>query len=223
MYKKFIIPTILLLAVLGGVIFLRPRLMSFDYSLQPVVTLAGVNVSPNEFLASHIYGITAEFADTRNFAPGRHDVALQLNNGSRNQRATGVLYVITPVEYIELEFAQPPRNFVPLDFIENAEIIQNIDVDLQFLQEPSHSPPIGETDVHIVLNGATTRSAINVVDTTPPTADIVHREVPKGDLLIASDFLENVFDASPIILLDFVTPPGDLIVGQHTLSVIVKD
>lgn len=223
MYKKFIVLVIVLLAFLGGGILLWPRLMSFDYNLQPVVTFAGVSVSPSDFLVPGTRIIAAEFADTRNFMPGRHDVALRLSNGSRSQRTTGVLYVIEPVDYIELEIAQSPRNFVPLDFIKNAEIIQNINVDLQFLQEPSLQPPIGESDVHIVLNGATVRSAINVVDTTPPTATVVNRIVPKGDVLIASDFLENVYDASPIILLDFVTPPDNLPIGQHVLPVIVKD
>jgi len=227
MYKKFVIPTAVILVVLvaAGIMVLRPRHTSFEYSLQPVVILAGGNVRPHNFIAPLYYmdGITAELVEPRTFASGRHEVALQLNNGDRNQRATGVLYVLTPVDYIELEFAGPPRNFAPLDFIDNAELVQGIDVELQFLQEPPSALPIGQTDVHIMLNGTTVHSAINVVDTTPPTADIVNRQIPKGDPLLASDFLTNVYDASPITLMDFVSPPGYLSVGTHVLPVMVKD
>ena len=224
MYKKLIVAAVLLIAIAGGVWFLRPMLLSFDYGLQHVVILAGGSVDPHNFIApnGNAYDITAEFADTRTFTPGRHEVALQLNNGHRNQRATAVLYVLAPVDYIELEFAQP-RHFAPMDFIANADIVRGIDVDLQFLQQPSTQPPIGQTDVHIMLNGVTAHTTINVVDTKPPTADIVNREIPKGDPLLATNFLTNVYDSSPITLLDFVTPPGELSVGTHVLPIMVKD
>lgn len=225
MYKKLIIPAVLLIVLLAGGMLLRGRLMTFDYSLQHVVTLSGESVSPDKFLAPvyYMYGITAEFAGTNEFAPGRQEIALQLTNGSRNRRTTGVLYVLTPVEYIKLEYAQPLRNFVPLDFIGNAELVRDMSVPLQFAQLLPTQPPVGQAPIEIMLNGITVRSAINVVDTTPPTADIVNREVLKGEPLLAASFLTNVFDASPIVQLEFVNAPGILPVGIHELPIIVKD
>ena len=222
MYKKFIVAAVVLLALLGGGMVLRARLASFEYSLQPMVTLLGGNVSPGQFLSYYMYGITAEFAGTRTFGPGRHDVPLQLTRGSSSQRATGTLYVLAPVDYIQLEFTQP-GNFTPLDFIYNAELVRGMNLDLQFLQDPPPRPPVGTADVHIMLNGVTVHSTINVVDTTPPTADTVNREMLKGDPLYAGNFLANVYDASPITLIDFVTPPGVLPVGERVLPIIVKD
>ncbi len=64
--------------------------------------------------------------------------------------------------------------------------------------------------------------ALNVVDTTPPSAKAVSRDIRIGTVLSAGDFVENIDDCSPVNA-DFVNVPDFTEVGGQTVYVALTD
>lgn len=104
------------------------------------------------------------------------------------------------------------------DFVENDNLNINILSDLSKLDI---SQPTVHT-IEIEVDGRVLKSNIEVVDTTPPYATAIDKEVWKGDSISPIDFLENISDISAV-RVSFGNEPDFESPGTREISVIVED
>ena len=216
------------LIILGGILLWDTFLNRFDYSLQPVLTIAGNEVEPRDFITLNedAESISIDFANRQNdLQPGRHEIDLRLSRRLRRENITAVLYILKPFEYVHVEFAQSGQTLTPLDFIANADIIRDEPFSLDFvnsLSEPE-SLPLGEIPIELVLNNRIFfRSIVSVADRTPPRAVINNRMLPMGEEITPDIFIEEIIDASPYTV-SFINEPDIFRQGEQILEIEIVD
>jgi len=185
---------------------------TFDYTLQPVVILEGQNVSPDDFLypTEEMAGVTAVFNEP-GFEPfvGLQFVPMTLSSRMRTLESAAALYVLTPIDYFEHEFAEEGAILRPVEFLKNPEIAANIAFDISFIELPLplEEYRVGEYPIKLSLNGVPFEVMLIVSDTTPPVATPVEVTIQIGHPVYAEMFVEDVFDASGIKSITFVDEP----------------
>jgi len=197
----------------------------FDYNLQAVVIVEGTDVHPEAFMYNS-EGVSVNFRDVAfTPEPGRQIVPLTLSYGLRSIDATAVLYVLSPVRRITVEFGSDFPDLAPLKMLSNADVARDVAFDLQFLAEPL--PPeqysVGEHVLSLELNGVPFDVRLNIVDTTPPTATPVSISLLIGEEAEAQDFVTNVNDASEIVSIEFVTVPDFSAGRDQIVEVMITD
>ncbi|MCL2396981.1 MAG: transglutaminase-like domain-containing protein [Defluviitaleaceae bacterium] len=235
MRKKFAISfgvTMLVatLGILGIYTLFWPFGLGFDYSVKSVITVTGHRVEAAAFLdtGEEMTHVSAQFANPERVdfsAPGRQTVALTLTRGERTLDTTAAMYVLNAVEYLHFEFADA-TNIPPTaeDFITNAHILA-MPVQPVFLSAlPNFANlAVGRYYIDLHVAGVIFRSAINVADTTPPTATPVNRTMTMGQDVFAEDFVVNIQDASPIGSIGFVSEPDIYAPGEQVVEVYIED
>jgi len=196
----------------------------FEYNLRAVVALEGANVSPSAFLYNG-EGISAFFRDEAPLVPGRQTVSLALRYGLRTQNAVGVLYVLTPISDITIELAEEGPDLIAVEMLTNAEIARGVPFEVRFLQTPRplSQYTAGEHTLTLELNGARFSIMLNVIDTTPPTATPVSRSIYVGEEISPEDFVTDVYDASQIASIEFVTEPDVSVARDMIIEVVITD
>jgi len=185
---------------------------TFDYVLQPVVILEGQVVAPDDFLypAEEMAGVTAVFNDP-DFEPfiGIQFVPITLSSKMRTLESAAALYVLTPIEFMEHEFAEEGAILRPVEFLKNPEIAANVAFDISFIEPPLplEEYPVGEFPINLSLNGVPFEVMLIVSDTTAPIATPVEVTKQIGHPVYAEMFVEDVYDASGIRSITFVEEP----------------
>jgi len=188
---------------------------TFEYDLRTVVILDGQNVDADDFLhpIDVEEGISAALQDS-GFEPsvGLQFVPLNLALGWRSMEATAALYVLTPIDSIEHEFAVEGALLRPVDFLANYETAAGVTFDIQFTENPLplEDYPVGEFTLYLTLNGVPFSAMLYVVDTTPPIATTVPVVILIGESVSPEDFITDIIDASPIAHIIFVEEPDVL-------------
>jgi len=185
---------------------------TFDYVLQPVVILEGQGVTPDDFLypTEEMEGVTAVF-NNPDFEPfvGLQFVPMTLSSKMRTLESAAALYVLTPIDYIEHEFAEEGAILRPVEFLKNPEIASTVSFEINFIEPPLplEEYPVGEFSIKLSLNGAPFEVMLIVSDTTAPIAMPVEVTIQIGHPVYAEMFVEDVFDASGIKSITFVEEP----------------
>jgi len=185
---------------------------TFDYMLQPVVVLEGQGVVPDDFLypAEEMAGVTAVFNDP-DFEPfvGLQFVPMTLSSRMRTLESAAALYVLTPIEYMEHEFAEEGAILRPVEFLKNPEIAASISFEISFIEPPLplEEYPVGEFLIKLSLNGVPFEVTLIVSDTTAPVAVPVEVTIQIGQPVNAEMFVEDVYDASGIKSISFAEEP----------------
>jgi len=221
-----------LLSAAGGFYFWWTNHADFDYELQPVVVLENYIVFANDFIANSSVsdGITATnnpnaSGEVGQDGPGRHDIHLTLHLGRRSLNTVAALYILSPVDAVHHEFAEPGFLDDPLMFISNSDIAQGIPFDISFSIPPLplDEYPVGQYTIFVRLNNAVFEVPLIVEDTTPPTGTAVDVTVPMGASVSPEDFVTDIFDASPISSITFFSEPDTYLSGQQNVEVEVVD
>jgi hypothetical protein len=112
-----------------------------------------------------------------------------------------------------------------LDFIANADIARGVPFDVHFVNEPLRLEeyPVGEYTLYLAMNGAAFEVKLDVEDTTPPAATTINKAIPMGDEVTLDDFLVEIYDASPIAAIEFITEPDIFSVGDQILEIAIED
>ncbi|MDR2569845.1 MAG: hypothetical protein LBD23_06055, partial [Oscillospiraceae bacterium] len=201
----------------------------FEYELQSVVILEGQKINVNDFLVpdENIEGIIITMQNP-NYEPsiGVNFIPLTLTLGLRSLDSSAALYVLTPIEYIEHEFTVTDVILRPVEFISNADAAAGrASFNVRFTEEPLplEEYPVGEFILHLALNDEPFEVLLRVVDTTPPTATAVYHAVIIGEEVFPEDFVEDVFDASPIASISFVNEPDVRARRDQVVSIAIED
>ena len=170
--------------------------------------------------------MTAEF-ENPGFRPsvGLQFVPLTLTLGWRSVESAGVLYVLTPIDYVQHEFTEEGVILRPLDFLANPEAALGVPFDVRFTEEPLplEDYPVGDFTLHLSLNGAPFEATLSIVDTTPPTATSVDGTTRIGEDVNPEDFVTDVFDASPINSIIFVEYPNIYARDNQVVQIAIED
>ena len=202
-----------------------------NFRLRNVVVVFGSEVSPNDFLARAEVnnGINASFLHGFNnpLGVGIYEVQLSLRQGIRTAEAAANLIVLD-LRSFEIEFELPNVEIWRSFFVQDQVLSGVLSfVDIRFAHDPSvYYITLDEVGVHpveLLINGDVFVAYINVVDTTPPTATTRDITISPGEIPSADDFLVEIFDLSPIGLVEFVNEPDFFATGYQTVNIVVAD
>lgn len=150
--------------------------------------------------------------------PGERVVKVALQDKGNNITIIeSKLLVLDVKSSIEVE-AGSILDIKPEDFVNNDNVGVVILSDLSMLD--ISQPTV--YSIQIDVDGRPLNSSIEVVDTTPPSAEPVNKETWMGDELPPIDFVTNVIDISPY-KVDFGIKPNFNAVGSQEVGVIVED
>ena len=220
-------------AVVGAWFFWWTTQATFDYTLRPVVVLAGQTAHPYDFMAeadymrniSATYQMQSGTSSNLQFESGRHEIPITLQLGLRSVDTTATLYVLEPIESIFHEFATKAEHMQPIEFIANAHIATGIGFDVTFTQTPLplEHYSVGEHNLELALNGAPFQVKLFVEDTTPPTATSTSVTIPMGVTVVPEEFVSDIFDDSPITSISFLEEPDVFLSGQQNVEIEITD
>ena len=219
---------VFLLIVGGGIGAILWLDSDFEYSVNDAVVVVGHRINPGSFLPDTEEVITAEFTYPWlvdfNIA-GFHNVDLTLRRGRRTTYTTTGVYVIYPMDYIEVEFATHPfPDFAPMDFVANSSIVcDTTPVRFTNGRPDLDNMDVGMFPVELALGEMMFLSAVNVVDTTPPVAVLRTITILMGQEVDATDFVVSVFDESPIGVVDFLHELYLFTPGEQTVEILIAD
>ncbi|MCL2819325.1 MAG: hypothetical protein FWD38_00615 [Oscillospiraceae bacterium] len=203
---------------------------TFEHTLHPVVILDGQNVTPEDFLypSAEMEDVTAEFINP-DFDPfvGMQYVSLTLSLGLRTVDTAAALYVLTPLESIEHEFAEEAVAFRAVDLLANPEVAANVPFDVYFTETPKplEEYEVGEHVLHLALNDVPFTVMLNIVDTTAPVALSVPVYTIIGEEVHPEQFVTEVFDASGISSIVFENEPDIFLASadEQDVTIAIED
>ena len=198
-----------------------------DEGVNGVAALSGSPVAPVEFLSQiqEMEGVYAHFLDPQAidfYTGGRQEVALALRSGRRVGEAVAHLYVLTPLTYIQVEAGTPAHYITALDFVPSAYIVNSgtvLDVVMHGGLPDLGALQVGEYTVSISVNGAFFYSLVEVIDTTPPTANLTDITIPMGREVEPRDFIVDYFDFSPVTDIWFIDEPYVFTPGEQVIDI----
>jgi hypothetical protein len=152
-------------------------------------------------------------------------VPLTLSKDIRTTDTAEVLYVLTPIEYIEHEFTEEGSVLNPVRLLANADITANVSFNVHFTEEPLplEEYPVGEFPLNLAFNNVPFQVMLHVVDTTPPTATPVNKLIKIGEEVFPEDFVVDVFDASSVSSISFHEEPDVFARNDVTVYVKIED
>jgi len=212
----------------GGWYYWWTEHATFTYMLQPVVILRGENIPPDAFLYPNeeMTRVSAAYRSPV-FRPtdGQQEVSLTLTRGWRTVDAVAQLYVMTTVAQIEHEFREPGPQLKPVDFVSNANAAGRIPFDVHFIEAPLllEEYEVGNHTLRLSLNNAPFEVLLSVTDTIAPTATATNKTIQIGDKISPEDFVENVFDESEILSIEYVEEPDVFSQRNQIVEVKVTD
>ncbi len=80
----------------------------------------------------------------------------------------------------------------------------------------------GEHTVEFAFKGNNYKSSLHIVDTTPPTATPVDKEIYNDETLIANEFVTDIKDCSEV-KAEFENVPDFTALGEHTVNIKLTD
>ena len=225
----FLVIFLILLVAAGGVAgwyYWWTTHATFEYSLHPVVILEEQHVVPEDFMnpTPEMENVTAEFQNPE-FDPfvGLQYIPLTLTLGLRTVDTSAALYVLTPIDSIEHEFAEEGTPLRAVDMLANAEVAANVPFDVHFTESPLplEEYSVGEHLLNLVLNDVPFTVTLTVVDTTAPVALTVPVTVRIGESVEPEQFVTEVFDASDLKPVVFYTEPDVFLASDEEQDVVI--
>jgi len=230
---KAVILTLLLIIVLAGGGFYAwyywwTEYATFDYELQPIVILSGQSVEASDFISpsKEMEQVTAAF-QSPSFKPqdGLQHVPLTLTLGLRSLETSTTLHVMTAINQISHEFRETAPELRAIDFVANLDASAGVYFDVVFVETPMllEEYDVGDHTLSLSLNGAPFNVLLTVVDTTPPYAKAVSKTITAGETVNPEDFVDEVFDHSGIMSIEFVQEPNILSDRDQIVEVEITD
>ena len=201
---------------------------TFEYILQPIVLLEGQSVTPSDFMSTDISmeRVTAAYRNP-GFKPeaGHQNVPLALTLGWRSVDANASLYVLTTLKGFSHEYTEEGVVPKPLELITNINEAWDIQLDVRYIEEPLalDKYEVGEYTLFLTLDEIPFEVTLNVVDTTPPTATANSKVIMIGETVEPSDFVANIYDASPIGHVKFIEEPDVLAHKDQIVQIEIAD
>jgi len=151
-------------------------------------------------------------------APGEKDVNIILEDMGNNRTViSSKLTVLDVKSSVQVE-AGTILNIKASDFVDDRKLKVNILSDLSKLDI---SKPAVHT-IQLEVDSRVVDSNIEVVDTTPPKAVPIDKEVWKGEILSAEDFVKDINDASDV-KVTFADEPDFDTLGTKEITIILED
>lgn len=150
--------------------------------------------------------------------PGEHQVTILLEDTSHNKiELTSTLTVLDIKNSIQVE-AGASTLIKPTDFVEHDKY------NVMFLTDTSQidtSKP-GVHEIKISVDARVLTSKIEVIDTTPPIATAVNREIWKDEKVEAISFVKDIIDASGV-KFSFKENPDFMLLGSQEITIVMED
>lgn len=187
----------------------------------PLFVLKNEDIKANDFVTNVIDATDVNISfvsEPDTSVPGERDVEILLKDAGGNSLVLSSKLMVMDVKSSVQVEAGSVLDIKPMDFVEKDNIRVLILSDLSKLD-------ISKPTVHTIqleVDGIIFDSKIEVIDTSPPKASPVNKEVWLGDRLQAIDFVENLYDASPI-KLSFVEVPDFESPGIQEVAIIIED
>lgn len=186
-----------------------------------VVALKNEKMNASDFITNVVDAtdVVATFESEPDTAtPGEKDVKIILKDMGDNRTVINSKLTVLDVNgSIQVEAGSV------ID-IKASDIVNNNNIKVNFLSDLTKldtSRPTVHT-VQIDVNGRVLDFDIEVVDTTPPEASPVEKEVWKGDTLLPGDFVDNIKDASDVNVSFKENPDFDT-AGTREVILILED
>lgn len=187
----------------------------------PVIALKNEVLEASDFIKNLTDAtlVSASFeTEPDTSVPGERAVNIILKDLGNNQTViNSSLKVLDVKSSIKVEAGSVP-DIKASDFADNKNIKVNILTDLSKLD---FSKPVVHT-VRIEVEGNVFDAGIEVVDTTPPEASPVDKEVWKGETLAPSDFVTDIKDVSEVEV-SFKEKPDFDNVGTKKVAIVLED
>ena len=225
--KLLVVPIILLVCAATAVYF--TQFATLYVPVNNVATLTGRAPALISFLTFYENrdDISIEFTNEPAWVtPGRLSVELSLSSGFRSTNKTAYVYILEPRAYTRLEVGTPVNTINAQHFLHGAE---NIAAGTVFVTQvltvlPDNTYQTGYFPVEILLNGHSFMSAIDVVDTTPPTATVVPFTSHMGEIINPNYFVTDIFDYSPPVTIAFADIEPDIFnIGTQNVDISLTD
>ncbi|MCL2819330.1 MAG: DUF5011 domain-containing protein [Oscillospiraceae bacterium] len=199
---------------------------TFDYELLPVVVLQGQNVNANEFLYpnDNMSRISATYRNSGFIStPGQQEVNITLTRGWRTVDAVATLHILAALSRLDVEFAEAAPELKPIDLIANPSDAAGVPFNVSFTEPPLalNEYSVGVHALRLELNNAPFEVPLNVVDTTPPAARALSIERIAGDTVSPEDFVDDVFDASGNVTIEYYDKEPNMKVGYNQIIEIL--
>ncbi|CRZ33837.1 transglutaminase superfamily protein [Herbinix hemicellulosilytica] len=186
-----------------------------------VIALKDQKIEATDFITnlSDATEVTVSFeAKPDTSIPGEKDVNIILKDMGNNRTViSSKLTVLNVKSSVQVE-AGTKLNIKASDFADDSKLKVNILSDLSKLDI---SKPAIHT-IQLEVDGLVVESKIEVVDTTPPKAVALDKEVWKGDVLAAQDFVTDISDASDV-KVTFAEEPDFETLGTKEITIILED
>jgi len=141
--------------------------------------------------------------------------------------AAAALYVLTPKEKIEHEFAEEGVTLRAVDMLSNPEVAANVPFDVHFTEPPLplEEYEVGDHVLHLVLNDVPFTVLLTVSDTIPPVGLAVPVEERIGDPVYPDAFVSDVDDASGIASVEFEFEPDVFLISEEpqVVRIVITD
>ena len=186
-----------------------------------VIALLDEQINASDFIDNVIDATDVEasfISEPDTSTPGEKNIKIALKDSGNNiSIIESKLTVLEVKSSVQVE-AGTVLDVKPEDFVDNNVISVMVISDISALDisKPTVHP------IQIEVDGKILSSNIEVVDTTPPIASPVNKEVWQGDTLMPIDFVEDVIDISAY-KVSFAQEPDFDTPGYQEVTVIIED
>ena len=111
-----------------------------------------------------------------------------------------------------------------IDVIDLSHFIKSDNVEGTFVTDMStvDTTKPGQYEIKIRIGRRVYTSTLNIVDTIPPTAEVVYQKIPFGKTVEASSFVKNIVDATTVEI-SYLGKPDFEFIGDQDIIIVLKD
>ncbi|HHZ12915.1 MAG TPA: DUF5011 domain-containing protein [Clostridiales bacterium] len=111
-----------------------------------------------------------------------------------------------------------------IDVIDLSHFIKSDNVEGTFVTDMStvDTTKPGQYEIKIRIGRRVYTSTLNIVDTIPPTAEVVYQKIPFGKTVEASSFVKNIVDATTVEI-SYLEKPDFEFIGDQDIIIVLKD
>ena len=180
----------------------------------------GKRVEAKDFVSdiTDVTQVTVSFLEEPDFdSIGEQDVGIVLEDAGRNRTVyTAKLYIGKVYRSVAIELGTERldiSDFLMDDVFKGSFItdISNIN-----LKEP------GTHNISLEVDGDIYSSQLEIIDTTPPKANVINQVIWVNDKISPDVFVKNIFDYSDVKVF-FGEDPDFSLAGMHKVSIILED
>ncbi len=186
-----------------------------------ILALMGEEVKPEDFVirVEDVTPVTISYVNVPDTeVAGTYEISLLLEDTSRNSlRQTAKLTVLDIKSFVQVEVGSMVEEILE-DYAEQSSYEISFVTDITQLD--TSKPATHEIQLNV--DGRILTSYIEVVDTTPPKANIVDMVTWKDEVVEAKDFVKDIEDVSEVSIVYKETPVFNVL-GDQKVSILLKD